>query len=961
MSVGLKAIPSRVNEGIDNEEDNASIASHSSDGSSEAESRFRDPPYGFVRLRPSSFNHIPSTVFVEYPPELKLKRQDVSTLEPLGLRKLIYSSHWERICIRNAFLRAGFENNPNKKEWTALWSKHQNDAQMKGLNCLQKVNHFPASWCVGRKDRLARTMQAMQRVNGMAEFGFHPENFILPVERDALFRQVVSDQASCKNRKGATKMDIEKSSMWIIKPVASSCGKGIKVITGQQVLSLPKTKRALVQRYLHSPYLIDGKKFDLRIYVLISGVDPLRVYIHSEGLTRISTSDYSLKNLSNRFAHLTNYSINKKSKNFKAASFDDGSPNRNDQAMQEAGNDGTAATTQTADADTEGFKWSLAAFKRWLSRKESPEIMQATFMRIHDLCVKTMIAAESTITPQLHSSANYRSNCFELFGCDVILDSDLIPHLLEVNVSPSLMGSSPLDKRIKGAVIADTLHIVGLYPHDAKQLKKYGNAAESDKSSTMQQPLPINPFAFGSLSKMMTSQDAWRRSPSPLSVDVAALGNTDCAWMLLLTCEDEFDRAASTEFQRVHPTADNLVHYCSLYRNGRFSDHMLGRWVIENGSKGPLRSLIPPRFFRAEPIPGLIPVLDDELNPHPPPVPKATCGKVGKPLSAESPLRLDKWIGSVGMERPLILSSRNPSKATLHDSKLKVRQASSLSPRVAVVQKSFGIHSIDSQSQSALADNPPPSPNLRPDGRMLALFDRSIKDSSPGSDAISTLKSSVSKSSPGVPRPRSAVAFQVGSPRTEIIKKIGIEAVSDTIVAAMIQPASNSQRLISANNSSRERIMPLDPYEYEQSHNHSAHPSTLFCESPNGSRTKTREAKSDKTTAIMQRQLLYREQKKRQLADSMGAIPSSYINGPSSLDSRLCKPNKYAVSGSLFLDLRKGDTAGSSSAFKGKTYESNHPEAIPAIAFSHAPIVTATPETLPNIARPSQSFSVLYR
>jgi len=49
----------------------------------------------------------------------------------------------------------------------------------------------------------------------------------------------------------------------------------------------------------------------------ITGVDPLRVYIHDEGLTRISTSKYSLKNLDNKFAHLTNYSINKKADVFK--------------------------------------------------------------------------------------------------------------------------------------------------------------------------------------------------------------------------------------------------------------------------------------------------------------------------------------------------------------------------------------------------------------------------------------------------------------------------------------------------------------------------------------------------------------------------------------------------------------------------------------------------------------------
>ena len=64
-----------------------------------------------------------------------------------------------------------------------------------------------------------------------------------------------------------------------------------------------------------------------------------------------------------------------------------------------------------------------------------------------------MIAAESEITTKLHSIANYRTNCFELFGCDVILDEKLEPSLLEVNISPSLMSSSPLDKRIKVSIL----------------------------------------------------------------------------------------------------------------------------------------------------------------------------------------------------------------------------------------------------------------------------------------------------------------------------------------------------------------------------------------------------------------------------------------------------------------------------------------------------------------------------
>jgi len=81
------------------------------------ESPFRDPPEGCVRLRPSQFHGIPATVFVEYPPELSIRRIDHSVVEPLGQRKLGYKSYWERICIKNAHCRAGFQK--SEKFWTS--------------------------------------------------------------------------------------------------------------------------------------------------------------------------------------------------------------------------------------------------------------------------------------------------------------------------------------------------------------------------------------------------------------------------------------------------------------------------------------------------------------------------------------------------------------------------------------------------------------------------------------------------------------------------------------------------------------------------------------------------------------------------------------------------------------------------------------------------------------------------
>jgi len=80
-----------------------------------------------------------------------------------------------------------------------------------------------------------------------------------------------------------------------------------------------KYDRCVVQRYMHKPYLIDGLKFDMRIYVLVAGIDPLRIFVYEEGLARFATEEYRpprSENLDNKFMHLTNYAINKESPNF---------------------------------------------------------------------------------------------------------------------------------------------------------------------------------------------------------------------------------------------------------------------------------------------------------------------------------------------------------------------------------------------------------------------------------------------------------------------------------------------------------------------------------------------------------------------------------------------------------------------------------------------------------------------
>ena len=92
----------------------------------------------------------------------------------------------------------------------------------------------------------------------------------------------------------------------------------------------------------------------------------------------------------------------------------------------------------------------------------------AVFTNIKDLIIKTVFCAEQPIL-QCMGGSKSKNACFEIYGFDVLIDAKLRPWLLEVNVSPSLSSSSPLDKQIKTRLLSDTLYLVGFRLIDRKQ------------------------------------------------------------------------------------------------------------------------------------------------------------------------------------------------------------------------------------------------------------------------------------------------------------------------------------------------------------------------------------------------------------------------------------------------------------------------------------------------------------
>jgi tubulin polyglutamylase TTLL4 len=130
----------------------------------------------------------------------------------------------------------------------------------------------------------------MKRIYGK-EYSFCPTTYILPED----YTRFTADREN------------HPKTLWIIKPAASSCGKGIRVLGPNSHIN--RKNGMVVSKYVKHPHLVDGCKYDLRIYVCITSFNPLRIYMYQSGLVRIATEEYTTKSNRKRFIHLTNYSI----------------------------------------------------------------------------------------------------------------------------------------------------------------------------------------------------------------------------------------------------------------------------------------------------------------------------------------------------------------------------------------------------------------------------------------------------------------------------------------------------------------------------------------------------------------------------------------------------------------------------------------------------------------------------
>lgn len=121
-----------------------------------------------------------------------------------------------------------------------------------------------------------------------------PETYHYPDDYQSFLTRFTQIKSRIKKAKEEGEhLSSGEDNLWIYKPSQSSQGKGIFIINDLSDIS-KDTDKGVICKYISNPLLINQHKFDLRIYVLLTSVEPLRIYVYNEGLARFASYPYDL-------------------------------------------------------------------------------------------------------------------------------------------------------------------------------------------------------------------------------------------------------------------------------------------------------------------------------------------------------------------------------------------------------------------------------------------------------------------------------------------------------------------------------------------------------------------------------------------------------------------------------------------------------------------------------------------
>ncbi|MDT8879649.1 PqqD family peptide modification chaperone [Halomonas saccharevitans] len=328
----------------------------------------------------------------------------------------------------------------DEHDWDAAWITGMPEAgQFRRVSPTRTMNHFPGNAALTVKSRLHESLSTLrERIHEShgpehelaRRLAFFPRAYVMPGDYHAL-QQAAQDHPEQR---------------WILKPTNASKGKGIRLL--KDVGEAPLARDWLVQEYLANPHTIRGHKYVLRLYVLISSLAPLRVYLYRQGFAKLASEPWDPDDADNPYSQLTNPDIN-------------------------ALNDRAEVPVEFIDFDR---------YRQWL--KDQGHDDDALFARIEDLVALTAISAVDAMRARTAEVGADPRGCYELLGLDCLVDDTLKPWILECNLSPSLgICAAPesggrVEEAVKGGLVRDLVTLIDI---PGRAVRKASNETASEE------------------------------------------------------------------------------------------------------------------------------------------------------------------------------------------------------------------------------------------------------------------------------------------------------------------------------------------------------------------------------------------------------------------------------------------------------------------------------------------------
>ncbi|EFO64348.1 Tubulin tyrosine ligase [Giardia lamblia P15] len=318
----------------------------------------------------------------------------------------------------------------------------------------------------------------------------------IPLEPVYVEEQVVRSKSSINVELSSTPYQTNMRNLWIVKPIGLNRGRGIKVVTNPEdaikhmkgcqerakeeqkakatrvenfeqqlddistidkIANINTSMSFIVQKYIEEPFLINGRKFDIRTYALITSDG--NAYIYEYGYLRLTSAKYSLET-TDTTVHLTNNAVQKNIYGYNQ--FEDGNMlHFRDLDMHMSASDDSLSKTHFTDSI-------------WPVMKRIMTVVLVAFG-------KTVLGAHAC------------EGCFELFGFDFMIDcksNGYRPILIEINSNPCLALSSVVSWELLPKMLDDLMDLTidKLFPpprvYRDKLWKAYLEARSGKRPST---------------------------------------------------------------------------------------------------------------------------------------------------------------------------------------------------------------------------------------------------------------------------------------------------------------------------------------------------------------------------------------------------------------------------------------------------------------------------------------------